>query len=49
MFYENRSTYSKTKTGDKHFRQGGDLGGQSHRNVKLASVKPGGNVLKDLG
>jgi hypothetical protein len=32
-----------------HFRQGSDLGGQSHRNVELASVKPGGNVLKNLG
>jgi len=32
-----------------HFRQGDVLSGQSHRNVELASVKPGGNVLKDLG
>ena len=37
------------QTGDTHFRQGGDPSGQSHRNVELASVKPGGSVLKDLG
>jgi hypothetical protein len=49
MFHENRSTCSKTKTGDTHFRQGGDLSGQSHRNVELATVKPGGIVLKNLG
>ena len=49
MFNENRSTCSKTKTGDTQFRQGGDLSGQSHRNVELARVKSGGNVLKNLG
>ena len=49
MFHENRSTCSKTKTGDTHFRQGGDLSEQSHRNEELASVKPGGNVLKNFG